>query len=172
MENALPIALFISWSNRILCPFPQLLMSCIIVILWSGYTAITIDRCLCLVLYCLVNSTQQHCLVSGHVYARPPLSKARRSMHRKVPPILSTCPLRANSGCGEERRIIIGSWSCKDSTRYRNYLDDYWLCAGGLSAVNAIGTRWRDPINSELTRWRMAVWITKWMPPRKPGGIP
>ena len=27
----------------------------------------------------------------------------------------------------------------------------------GLSAVNAIGTQLRDPINSGLTRWRMAV---------------
>ena len=33
----------------------------------------------------------------------------------------------------------------------------YWPCAGGLSAVNAIGTQLRDPINSALTRWRMAV---------------
>ena len=39
----------------------------------------------------------------------------------------------------------------------RNYLEVYWLCAGGLSAVNAIGTQLRDPINSGLTRWRMAV---------------
>ena len=29
--------------------------------------------------------------------------------------------------------------------------------AGGLSAVNAIGTQLRDPINSGLARWRMAV---------------
>ena len=38
-----------------------------------------------------------------------------------------------------------------------NYLEVYWPCAGGLSAVNAIGTQLRDPINSGLTRWRMAV---------------
>ena len=38
-----------------------------------------------------------------------------------------------------------------------NYLEVYWSCAGGLSAVNAIGTQLRDPINSGLTRWRMAV---------------
>ena len=36
-------------------------------------------------------------------------------------------------------------------------LEDYRPCAGGLSAVNAIGTHLRDPINSGLTRWRMAV---------------
>ena len=36
------------------------------------------------------------------------------------------------------------------------YLEVYWPCAGGLSAVNAIGTQMRDPINSGLTRWRMA----------------
>ena len=25
-------------------------------------------------------------------------------------PVLSTCPLHANSGCGKERRILIGPW--------------------------------------------------------------
>ena len=30
-------------------------------------------------------------------------------------------------------------------------------CAGALSAVNAIGTHLRDPINLGRTRWRMAV---------------
>ena len=33
----------------------------------------------------------------------------------------------------------------------------YWPRAGELSAVNAIGMQLRDPINSGLTRWRMAV---------------
>ena len=40
---------------------------------------------------------------------------------------------------------------------FRTTLEVYWPCAGGLSAVNAIGTQLRDPINSGLTRWRMAV---------------
>ena len=31
----------------------------------------------------------------------------------------------------------------------------YWSCAGGLSALNAIGTQWRNLINSGLTRWRI-----------------
>ena len=31
------------------------------------------------------------------------------------------------------------------------------FCADGLSAVNAIGTQLRDPINSGLTRWRTSV---------------
>ena len=65
------------------------------------------------------------------------------------------------------------NWSmvtCQGSTRYCNYLEDYWPCAGGLSAVNAIGTQLRDPINSGLTRWRMAVTINEWAPPRKAGG--
>ena len=52
----------------------------------------------------------------------------------------------------------------------RNYLEVYWPCAGGLSAVNAIGTHLHDPINSGLTRWRMAV--SNWTPPRNSGGIP
>ena len=37
------------------------------------------------------------------------------------------------------------------------YLEDYRPCAGGFSAVNAIGMHLGDPINSGLTRWRMAV---------------
>ena len=39
------------------------------------------------------------------------------------------------------------------------YLEVYWPCAGGLSAVNAIGTQLRDPINSGLTQWR--IWRFK-----------
>ena len=30
--------------------------------------------------------------------------------------------------------------TCNGSIRYKNYLEDYWPCAGGLSAVNDIGT--------------------------------
>ena len=41
----------------------------------------------------------------------------------------------------------------------RNYLEVYWPCAGGLSAVNAIGTQLRDPINLGLTRWRLGGFI-------------
>ena len=59
----------------------------------------------------------------------------------------------------------------KGSTRYRNYLENYWPCAGGLSAVNDIGTQLRDLVDSELARWRMAFYIKKWTPRRKPGGI-
>ena len=39
----------------------------------------------------------------------------------------------------------------------RNYLEACWPCAGGLSAVNAIGTQLHNPMNSGLTRWRMTV---------------
>ena len=35
----------------------------------------------------------------------------------------------------------------KGSTRYWKYLEDYWPCAGGLSAVNTIGMQLRDLIN-------------------------
>ena len=52
--------------------------------------------------------------------------------------------------------------TCKGSTRHWNYLEDYWACAGGLSAVKSIGTQLRDTIDSGLTRWRMAVEINKW----------
>ena len=30
--------------------------------------------------------------------------------HHCNTPVLSTCPLHTNSGCGKERRILIGSW--------------------------------------------------------------
>ena len=49
--------------------------------------------------------------------------------------------------------------TCKKATLVRNYLliEVYWPCAGRLSAVNAIGAQLRDPINSGLTQWRLAV---------------
>ena len=72
-------------------------------------------------------------------------------------PVLSACPFHTNSGCGKERRILIGPWWSAKAAPVRNYLEVYWPCAGGLSAANAIGTQLRDPINSGLTRWRMAV---------------
>ena len=47
----------------------------------------------------------------------------------------------------------------KKATLVRNYLliEVYWPCASGLSAMNAIGAQMRDPINSGLTQWRLAV---------------
>ena len=56
------------------------------------------------------------------------------------------------SGCGEKRgahQLVHGD-TCKGSTLYWNCLEDYWPFAGGLSAVNAIGTQLRDPINSGI----------------------
>ena len=46
--------------------------------------------------------------------------------------------------------------NCQSTTRLE-LPKVYWPCAGGLSAVNAIDTYFRDPFNSGLTRWRMAV---------------
>ena len=45
----------------------------------------------------------------------------------------------------------------KDRTRYSNYLQDYWHCAGILTTVNAIGTQVRNPINSGLIQWRLTA---------------
>ena len=42
----------------------------------------------------------------------------------------------------------------------------------GPVTLLAIGTQLRDPMNSGLIRWRMAVYINKWTPPRKSGRIP
>ena len=58
-----------------------------------------------------------------------------------------------------ERKAYI-NWSmmtCKKATLVRNYVEVYWPCAGGLSAVNAIGTPLCDPIISGLTRRRLIV---------------
>ena len=71
--------------------------------------------------------------------------------------IITTTLLHTNSGCGKERRILFGPWCSAKAAPVRNYLEVYSPCAGGLSAVNAIGTHLRDPINLGLTRWRMAV---------------
>ena len=45
----------------------------------------------------------------------------------------------------------------KGSIRYTNHLEDFWSCVGGLSAVIAIGTQFRDLIDSGTTRWRLAI---------------
>ena len=62
-----------------------------------------------------------------------------------------------SSGCGKERRILIGPRWLAKAALVRNYLEVYWPCAGGISPMNAIGTQLRDQINSGLTRCRMAV---------------
>ena len=59
------------------------------------------------------------------------------------------------SGIGKERRTLIGPSCPAKAALARNYFEVLRPCAGGHSAVNAIGTPLRDPINSGLTRWRM-----------------
>ena len=55
-------------------------------------------------------------------------------------------------GVGRRGGILIGPRRPAKAALVRNYLEVYWPRAGGLSAVNAIGTQLRDPINSGLTR--------------------
>ena len=43
-----------------------------------------------------------------------------------------------------EYQLVHGDLPTK-AALVRNYLEVYWPCAGGLSAVNAIGTQLRDP---------------------------
>ncbi|CAN0212227.1 unnamed protein product, partial [Ascophyllum nodosum] len=57
--------------------------------------------------------------------------RSRCSRSSRSPPVLSTCPLHTNSGCGKERRILIGTWSPAKAALVRNYLEVYWPCAGG-----------------------------------------
>ena len=43
---------------------------------------------------------------------------------------------------GNDRRtLLVHGHLQNDSTRYWNYLEAYWPCAGGLSAANAIDTQ-------------------------------
>ena len=76
-----------------------------------------------------------------------------------IPPVLSKhAHFISIVGVGK-RGVIHGDLPRSKAALVRNYLEVYWPCAGGLSAVNAIGTQLRDPINSGLTRWRMVVFI-------------
>ena len=88
-----------------------------------------------------------------------------------VRPVLSICLLYTNSGCEKERPILIGPWLPAKAAPVWIYLEDYWPWADELSAVNAIGTQMRDPINSGLTRCRSAVKKKKWTPSLKSGEI-
>ena len=47
--------------------------------------------------------------------------------------------LRTNSGCGKERRILLGPWlPAKAAPGWNNYLEVCWSCAGGLSGTPSI----------------------------------
>ena len=53
------------------------------------------------------------CIVSRHpFFVTVPWGAAgfHEQSERIQPSILSTCPLHTNSGCGKERRILIGPW--------------------------------------------------------------
>ena len=51
----------------------------------------------------------------------------RQGNDRALPPILSSYSLHTNSGCGKERRMLIGPWRCKGSTHYYyNSRRVYW----------------------------------------------
>ena len=74
-------------------------------------------------------------------------------------PVLFSMPTSYQQWVWEREAHI--SWSMvtrqSKAALVRNCVDIYWPCAGELSAVYAIDTQLRDPINSGLTRWRMAV---------------
>ena len=75
-------------------------------------------------------------------------------MALNITPVLSTCYNHFTPVVGVEKR---GAHELVKAAPVWNYLEVYWPCAGELSTVNAISTQLRDPINSRLTRWRMAV---------------
>ena len=72
--------------------------------------------------------------------------------------LLSTCPLHTNSVWEREAHKY---WLVHDDLPRQHSFETTLRFTGGLSAVNVIGTQLRDPINSGLTRWRMAVLNTK-----------
>ena len=78
-----------------------------------------------------------------------------------IQPVLSTCPLHTNSGCGKERRILIGPWWPAKAALVRNYPEVYWPCAGGLSAVNAKG--WTLPTKIWQPHERECAWSFGWL---------
>ena len=75
-----------------------------------------------------------------------------------------------NGGCAEREAQI--HWSMVVPEKAAPVTGTtYWSCAGGLSAMNVIGTQLRDLM--KLGTDPMAVGgINKWTPPRKSGGIP
>ena len=70
-----------------------------------------------------------------------------------------TCPLQIDSECGSREGHKKLSMVKLEKATLVNYLEDYWPCAGGLSAGNAIGTRLHDPINSGLPRGRWTAYV-------------
>ena len=62
-------------------------------------------------------------------------------------------------GVGKERRTLIGPWITTKAAPVTGTTLRATSPAGELSAVNAIGTKLRDPMNSGLIQWRMAVEI-------------
>ena len=66
-------------------------------------------------------------------------------------------------GVGKVRRITVGPWRREGSTRYWNYVEEFWLLC-------------RRALGSERHRYEtdpMAYGgINKWTPPQKSGGIP
>ena len=57
---------------------------------------------------------------------------------------------------GKWAHINLSMLTCQGSTRLELPLK-FTGPVPAVSSVNAIGTQMLDPINSELTRWRMAV---------------
>ena len=67
--------------------------------------------------------------------------------------------------CGKrEAQVNRSMMILEKATPVWNYLEDYWSCAGGLSAVNAVGTQLRDLIVDSGP-------INKWTPLLKSVGI-
>ena len=112
---------------------------------WDGTTAVPRDRILWRERGRGENISADH-EQDWQPYTVDPFSAISDDHTCIIPSVLSPCPLHTDSGRRKREAHI--NWSmmtCKGSTCYWKYFGDYWLCAGGLSAVNAIGTQLHDP---------------------------
>ena len=68
---------------------------------WHRMTRMTGPEC---AVMCNLINTHTHTHTHTHIHASSIELNGFKS------PVLSTCPLHTNSGCGKERRILIGPW--------------------------------------------------------------
>ena len=56
-----------------------------------------------------VNDTERSALIAGLLQSVL-CEGDSAELQSCIPPVLSTCPFHTNSGCGKERRILVGPW--------------------------------------------------------------
>ena len=84
----------------------------------------------------------------------PSAVRALIFLAKRIQPFISLVDREAEFLCTNNLIVLHSLGIFFFLVRKTPFTGDDWPCAGGLSAVNAIGTQLRDPINSGLTRWR------------------